>query len=144
MASATTSNYLQTNILNYVLKGAAFTPPSNLYLALFTTAPALDGTGGTEVSFTGTGYARVSIASTGSSWSAPSGAGLTYTNINELTFPVPGSTAWGTITYSGLYDAATGGNLMWLCAIGTAKPVSPGDGAPRVLAGQLSISRASC
>ena len=144
MASSTTSNYLHTNILNHVLTGAAFTPASTLYLALFTTAPALDGTGGTEVSFTGTNYARVAISSVSGSWTSPSGTNLTYTNVNELDFPVPGSTAWGTITYSGLYDAATGGNLYWLCAIGTAKPVNPGDGAPRVLAGQLSISRSSC
>lgn len=146
MASATTSNYLQTKILNLILKGEAWTPPTTLYLALFTNgSPNLDGTGGTEVTVNGaTNYARVAIQQTSSDWSTPSGVNLEYSNLKELTFNVPGTASWGTITAVGLYDAATGGNLLWIGNIGTSKPVSSGDGAPRILPNQLKISRATC
>jgi hypothetical protein len=36
--------------MNYLLKNTSWTAPSSLWVALFVTVPALDGTGGTEVS----------------------------------------------------------------------------------------------
>lgn len=45
MPSATTSNYLHQKNMEYLLSNTAWTPPSSLWVALFTTAPALDGTG---------------------------------------------------------------------------------------------------
>ena len=49
------TNFLETEILDHVFAGAAYTAPSTKYLALFTGAPGETG-GGTEVS--GGGYAR--------------------------------------------------------------------------------------
>lgn len=146
MASATTSNYLHTKIFDNILKGETWTPPTTLYLALFTNgSPNLDGTGGTEVTINGsTNYARVAIPQGAGEWSTPSGVNLEYSNLKELTFNVPGSASWGTITSMCLFDAATGGNLLWVGNIGTSKPVSAGDGAPRILPNQLKISRATC
>lgn len=132
--------------MNLILKGEAWTPPTTLYLALFTNgSPNLDGTGGTEVTANGsTNYARVAIPQGASEWSTPSGVNMEYSNLNEIVFPVPGSASWGTITSVGLYDAATGGNLLWVGQIGTSKPISAGDGAARILPNQLKISRAVC
>ena len=146
MASATTSNYLHQKLMDFVLKGTAYQPPTTLYLALFTNgSPSLDGTGGTEVPInSSTNYARVPIQQGSSSWSAPSGVNMEYSNLQEIVFNVPGTASWGTITSVGLYDAPTGGNLMWLGSIGTSKSVSSGDGAPRVLINQLKIQRATC
>lgn len=45
MPSATTSNYLHDAQMNYLLKNTAWTAPTSLWVALFTTVPALDGTG---------------------------------------------------------------------------------------------------
>lgn len=146
MASATTSNYLQQSILNMILRGTAWTAPTTLYVALFTNgAPSLAGTGGTEVvENANTNYTRVAIPSSPTSWSTAAGVNQEYSNLQEIVFNVPGSQSWGTITSCGLYDAQNGGNLLWVGTIATAKPVSSGDGAPRILVGQLKISRATC
>ena len=43
------SNYLETEILDHVFGGAAYTAPSTLYVALYTATPN-DAGGGTELS----------------------------------------------------------------------------------------------
>lgn len=54
------SDYTAKNLLNWVSGGVAEPALPSVYLALFTTAPADAGTGGTEV--TGGSYARVQVA----------------------------------------------------------------------------------
>jgi len=142
MPSATTSNFLHDAQMNYLLKNTAWTAPSSLWVALFTTVPALDGTGGVEVSTSGTNYGRIQIlASNG--WQGPSGANREYSNISDLTFNVP-TANWGTIQGAGLYDAQTSGNMYYVAYLTTPKTVNNGDGAPKILAGQLRITRATC
>ena len=51
------SNYLETELLDHVFANNAYTSPSSVYVGLFTTSPAEDGSG-TEVS--GGSYARQS------------------------------------------------------------------------------------
>ena len=53
------SNFLELEILDHVFRNSAYTAPSTIYVALFTSAPN-DAGGGTEVS--GNGYARQSMA----------------------------------------------------------------------------------
>jgi hypothetical protein len=142
MPSATTSNYLYNKQMNYLLKNTSWTPPSSLWVALFTTVPSLDGTGGVEVSTSGTNYGRIEIQAA-NGWQGPSGSNQEYSNISDLTFQVP-TANWGTIQGAGLYDAQTGGNLMYVAYLTTAKVVNNGDGAPKILAGQLRITRATC
>lgn len=142
MPSATTSNYLHDAQMNYLLKNTSWTAPSSLWVSLYTTVPALDGSGGVEVSTTGTNYGRVQImASTG--WQGPSGANREYSNKNDISFNVP-TANWGTIQGAGLYDAQSGGNLYYVSTLTTSKTVNNGDGAPKILAGQLRITRATC
>src|SRR5260221_10682136 len=64
------STYLEDKLLNW-MKGTAFgAAPATVYVALFTTAPADDGTGGVEES--GGSYARAAIT-TSTGFSAISG-----------------------------------------------------------------------
>ena len=142
MPSATTSNYLYDGHMSKLLQGTAFTDPSTIHVALFTTIPALDGTGGVEVSTSGTGYARVAVAQ-GANWTGPSGANREYSNTNDIQYGTPSSN-WGTIVGAGLYDASTGGNLLFVAYLTTPKTVNNGDGAPKISAGQLRITRATC
>lgn len=142
MASSTASNFQHQKFMDLLLKNIAYTPPATLYVALFTTVPALAGTGGVEVSTSGTAYGRVAITA-GTGWTGPSGANLDYTNTADIAFSVP-TANWGTITGAGLYDASTAGNLCYVATLTTPKTVNNGDGAPRILAGQLKISRATC
>jgi len=117
------STYLQQKSLNW-LKGTAFpSSPTNTYVALFTTQPANDGTGGTEVS--GGGYARQAIATSG--WSAISGATPSQiSNANIVNFGTA-TANWGTIVAAGLYDASSSGNLLYVAALSVNKTVNNGD-----------------
>jgi hypothetical protein len=93
------------------MKGTAFVAATaNVYVALFTTAPADDGTGGTEVS--GGSYARATIVRS-SGWSAISGTSpRQISNAGTITFATP-TANWGTIVAIGIYDASTVGNLLY-------------------------------
>jgi len=57
------SDYSAENVLQYITGNRATPALPSVWLALFTTAPTSDaGTGGTEVSTSGTAYARVQVA----------------------------------------------------------------------------------
>jgi len=121
------SNYLETEILDHVFGGNAYTAPGTLYLALYTAAPGEAG-GGTEVS--GTSYARESVAFTVS--------GNTASNSSAVEFATAGS-SWGTVTHVGIFDASTSGNLMAYASLTSSKTIESGD-VFRVPAGDLDIT----
>src|SRR5260221_11772528 len=105
------ATYLEDQVLNY-MKGTTFVAPTtNVYVALFTTAPADDGTGGTEVS--GGSYARALVARS-SGWSAITGGTAPHqiSNAGVITFATP-TANWGTVLAIGIYDALTTGNLLY-------------------------------
>lgn len=112
---------------------AAGTGPATLYVGLLT-ANATDSTGGTEV--TGNAYARVAVTSALANWAgtqaaasviASSGASGTTSNNGVITFPTPTPSGWGTVTGVGVYDAASGGNLLFYSALTVSKTINPGD-----------------
>jgi hypothetical protein len=109
------TNYLETEILDHVFAGSAYSAPSTKYLALYTAAPSETG-GGTEVS--GTGYVRQSVAFTT--------AGNTTSNNAAVEYPTAGA-SWGTVTHVGVFDASTSGNLMAYAALTTSKTIDSGD-----------------
>lgn len=114
------STYLAQQLINHTLRGAAYTAPANLYLALFTADPTDDNVTVNEVS--GAWYGRKSITS----WTAPVGTGTVTSNSNQLTFnAVTGSAV--TITHWGLYDALTSGNLMFSGAWDVSKVLNVDD-----------------
>ena len=144
MPSSTLSNTTSAAFMDYLLKGVALSAlPSSLWLALFTTTPNTNGTGGVEVTTSGTGYARVELSRVVGTWTGPTGTAQEYNNTNELVFPVPTGN-WGTIVSLGIFDAASNGNLIFISTIATAKSITLGDGSPRIQGGQLKVLRASC
>lgn len=114
------SDYLENKILDLIFGGQALTPPTNLYFGLFTVAPS-DAGGGTEV--TGGSYARVSIANNLTNFPAASGG--SKQNAAAVTWPTAGA-SWGTVVAVGVFDAPTGGNLLYWTTI-TNKIVDSGD-----------------
>jgi hypothetical protein len=124
------SDYLENAILNAVLRNTSYTSPSQVYIALFTSDPTDAGTG-TEV--TGGGYARQPIT-----FNAPSN-GL-VTNSADILFPVA-TASWGTVTHIGIYDASTGGNLLFHGALTTSKTISTDDQL-KIAAGDITITLA--
>lgn len=123
------SNYLETAWLNHWLNQSAFSVPANLYVALFTSNPADDGSG-TEVS--GGSYARVNH----NSWNAASARATS--NNGGITFPTA-TGSWGTVTHFGIFDASSVGNLLFYGALNTSRTVTTGK-TFSILDTQLDIS----
>ena len=123
------SNFLETEILDHVFGGNAYTAPATLYLGLHTSNPDEDDSG-TEVSTSGTAYARQSIGFTVS--------GNTATSSADVEFPTA-TASYGTVTHVGVYDASSAGNLIAYAALSASKNISTGD-VLRVPAGDLDIT----
>jgi hypothetical protein len=124
------SNYLENALINVTLRATAYTAPTTVYVALFTTDPT-DAGSGTEV--TGGSYARTSVT-----FAAPSN-GVT-TNNADVTFPTCTS-SWGVVTHLGIYDALTTGNLLYHTPLDSSKTVDSGD-VFKILSGNLSVTLA--
>jgi len=123
------SNYLETEILDHVFGGNAYTAPTTMYLALYTVAPSDTG-GGTEVSTTSTGYARQEVAFTVSGNTASNTAAIEYATATAN---------YGTVVAVGVLDAETDGNLMAYASLSASKAIETGD-VFRVPAGDLDIT----
>ena len=121
------SNFLETEVLDHVFGGNAYTAPTTLYFALFTAAPSDPG-GGTEVS--GTNYTRVSGAFTVS--------GNTANLTSAIEFAAAGSN-WGTVTHRAIFDAATSGNMLAYGTLADDKVIETGD-VLRIQANQFTIT----
>ena len=121
------TNFLETEILDHVFAGAAYTAPGTHYLGLFTAAPGEAG-GGTELS--GNAYVRKAVAFTTS--------GDTTSNNAAVEFPTA-TGSWGTVTHVGVFDALTTGNLMAYATLSASKAIETGD-VFRVPSGDLDIT----
>lgn len=124
------SNYLENALINATLRNTAFTSPTTVYLALYTTDPT-DADTGTEVS--GNAYARQSIT-----FGAPSNG--VSTNTAAIEFP-QATGSWGTVAYVGIRDASTAGNLLYHTPLDASKTIATGD-VFRVAVGSLSVTLA--
>ena len=121
------TNHLETEILDHVFGGNAYTAPSTLYLGLYTATPSDTG-GGTELS--GSGYARQAMAMSVSGNTASNSAAEEFATATG---------SWGTVTHVGVFDASTSGNLLAYGALSTSKTIATGD-VFRIPAGDLDIT----
>ena len=126
------SDYLEVALLNATLNGTAFTAVNDPYVSLHTADPTDAGTG-TEVS--GGSYAR-----TTASFATASGtSGLVATDA-DVTFPTATAT-WGTVGWIGLWDAASGGNMLYHTALDASKTIDSGD-IFKITTGNLTVELA--
>ncbi len=118
--SAGVSTYLANALLDHVFLVAAYTPPSNLYVAL-TTAAIVDGNDGSTITEPTTGsYAR----KLHNTWNvAAAGAS---SNDGAITF-VEATAAWGEVIHVAILDALTAGNLLMFVALDSSLDVNNGD-----------------
>ena len=123
------SNYLETELLDHVFAGNAYSSPAAVYVGLFTSNPSEDGSG-TEVSTSSTGYGRLAGSFTVSGNTATTDAAIEYSTATA---------SWGTITHIGIYDAETGGNLLAYAALTASKAIASGD-VFRIPAGDIDIT----
>lgn len=124
------SNYLENALINVTLRNTAYTTPTTVYLALYTSDPT-DADAGTEVA--GSAYARQAIT-----FGAPSN-GVT-TNTAAIEFP-QATGSWGTVAYIGIRDAVTVGNLLYHTPLDVSKTIATGD-VFRIAIGSLSVTLA--
>ena len=122
------TDYLETALLNHVLRNVSYTSPTQPYVALFTVAPTETG-GGTEV--TGGGYARQAVTFT-----APTPDSVS--NSTDVTYPIA-SAGWGIIVAFAIMDAPTGGNMLYYANLTVAREVLTSDQI-RFPIGQLIVS----
>jgi hypothetical protein len=142
------SDYLENKLIDHLFRTTTFTAPAGVYVALGTAAA---DNSFTEIASTG-GYARVSCGKADASWNATqggtagasSGTGGGTANAGTVTFPSPSAT-WNSsadITHFALYDASSGGNMLFWGTLTVAKRVYAGDAAPTFPAGSLTVTLA--
>lgn len=107
------TNFTEALLLKWAMTDETVTRPTAWYMALFSAATG-EGGGGTELS--GSGYARqaVDFGTTGA------------TNAADVVFTAAGGD-WATATHHAIFDASTGGNMLWQKAMPASKQLDDGD-----------------
>lgn len=118
------SDHLENALINATLRGQNFVAPSTVYLALFTEDPT-DAATGAELA--DSGYQRQDVAkgdavSTG--WVSPAD-GVT-SNAKLIQFP-PIADGSIRLSHYALFDAQSGGNMLYHAPLTTAKNMEIGD-----------------
>jgi hypothetical protein len=122
------TDYMENKIIDHMLRNQSYTPPTTIYVALFTSAPS-DAGGGTEVS--GGSYARQAVTLSAASGGASE-------NSADITFPTA-TANWGTITHLALMDALTAGNMLMHTPLDESKTINNGD-TFKINAGALDVT----
>ena len=120
------TNYSDGKLIELLLGATAYASPATVYAALSTTTPTQAGATFTEP--VGNAYARVAYSNVAANWptyGAPA-TGVQVANNIAITFP-QATGSWGTVTYIGLFDAASLGNLLAYGVLGTAQTINNGD-----------------
>lgn len=118
---AALSDYLKNKLADFSLGGVSYSPPGTVYVAAYTTAPTSAG-GGVEVS--GNAYARVALTNDSTNW--PNASGGVKSNGTIIQFP-EATGSWGTIVAFGIFDASSGGNLLFFGALTSSKSISTAE-----------------
>jgi hypothetical protein len=144
MGTSQASDYLENLIIDHLFRSRTWPKPTALYAALFTGSPS-DAGGGTEVA--GGSYARVNLPPSDANWKATQGgttgnsSGTTGQTSNAVAIVFPSPTAdWGTVSYYGIFDAASGGNLLLWDVLTTSRTILAGDPPPSFVIDGLQIT----
>lgn len=124
------TNYFDKKLLDNLTGVASYSPPT-LYLGLFTADPTVAGLLTSEV--TGGSYARLSLAGI---MGAADPTGFCV-NTSAITIG-PASAAWGTVTFLGIMDALTSGNMIWPGVPSSPRTINTGQ-TFQIPAGQLRL-----
>ena len=128
------SIYTENKWLDHILKVAAWTPPTDIYLSLHTADPTEDGSGAECAN--ANNYSRTTM----SSMFTTAAASRVISNDGLITCPLA-SGSWGTVSHWGIWDSGTwgGGNLLCYGAFSASKAVGSGQ-TPKIAIGEIDIS----
>lgn len=132
------SNYLETAIINHVLRNTALTSPTTVYAALSTADPTEAGTGLVEPTEAWYGRQAVTFDAPTDGVSANS-AEVDYTSAGADTVDVGDDGK--IITHFAIFDAVAAGNMLYHGPLGSSKTINEGDEV-RFPAGSLVITEA--
>lgn len=130
------SDYLEDTLLKHLMANAGTngadydTSALAFHVSLHTGSPGEANDGANEIS--GSGYARQSATFGNVS------SGSVSTNAT-ISFPQASSNYSGNVTHIGIFDAASGGNLLFYGALSSAKTVTSGD-VFQINSGSLTIT----
>lgn len=110
------TDYLEDKLRDHVLRNIAYASPATVYLALFSTATT-DAGAGTEVA--GGSYARQAVAFS----AGGAGTGAADNTAAESFSNMPAVT----VTHAALFDASTGGNMLFHGPLSASKTANAGD-----------------
>lgn len=121
------STYSANGLLNHFLRGVAFATPARIYVSLHTADPgsagASEATVGAWPAYVRLDAAQGAAVATGFS----AAAGKATENAKELLYPAHNGAAPLTITHFGLWDAPTGGNMIFQGSLTAPKTLNPTD-----------------
>lgn len=119
------SNYLENAILDHVFGADTFTPPEDVWIALYTANPGENGDAETN-EVDGIGYARVELENNLTNWPAASNG--SKANGTAIEFGTPGAGGWGEVTHFAVVDTASGsGNILVYGPLTVAKTINEDD-----------------
>ena len=129
---AALSDYLENRLVDLILRGQQFEPPSRIYVGLYVEDPtdaALSG----EVD--APSYQRARVDASLENWSGTQGAGTlaasngasgVSSNNVDIEFVLP-QEDWGQVNFAVAFDAPTGGNLLFHAPLSNPKIIQQGD-----------------
>ncbi len=124
------TNYADQQLMLLLFSDTSYAIPANWYVGLSTTTPTQAKGSAPFWNFTepsGSGYARVSTPNDGSHLGGVAIAnGYEVENLTVISFPLA-SGSWGTLTYFGIWDALTAGNLIAYGSLGGGVAVTSPD-----------------
>ena len=94
---------------------------NNLYVSLHTANPGEVGSTAEVTTAAYGGYLRSAVprsrsidtSATANYWTPTSSVGVYFTNVNSIQFPAMTGGAGATISHWGIWDASSGGNMLW-------------------------------
>jgi hypothetical protein len=125
------SNYLEQALVNHIFRDTAYSQPTSIYIALFTSDPGEDGAGAeVDPAGTWTDYVRQDAGGGGtktSGWSSPAD-GVTQ-NAKVITFPANNGASTVVVTHVGIYDGLDplNSNLLFYAPLVSSKSLLQGD-----------------
>jgi len=122
------ANYLEDEILDHIF-GTAYSAPATRYIGLHTGDP---GETGASDEVSGNNYIRA----TENGWTTSSGGAISNSGI--VTFATP-SGSWGTVSHVSIWDAASGGNCLFVGSLTASKAIGSGDSVTFPI-GDLDVS----
>jgi hypothetical protein len=124
MAYEGMSEYAAKKVLDHLTGKASWTMPTDVYVALYDGDPL---NAGSELADPpDTDYARVAMADT--DWNSAAFASPTASidNATDVDFGTAGS-AWGTVDHVAIFDALTGGNMLYSGPLEVSRSVQLND-----------------